>query len=125
MNHMKGSLSRVLWMLSTGMATREAGAGAAVRLADVGPSRLLQALRSTERIGQADLRELGADVAPAALEDAEDIAGREDVPGRQGMELGQDPARRLAAVHVRRLHDGPASRDRRGFGRRGSPFAGL
>ena len=79
----------------------------AVRLAGIGPSRLLQALQLTERIGQAGLRENVPDVAPAALEDAEHIRRREHLPHRQGRELGQDPARRHGRGHVRRgLHDG-------------------
>ena len=70
----------------------DAGAGAAIGLAQVGPPRLLEPLDRAGRIGQADLRELRADIAPAALEHAEDVAGRDDVPGRQGIELGQHAA---------------------------------
>ena len=55
----------------------EAGARAAVRLAEVGPARLLEPLDRAGRVGQADLGELGADVAAAALEHAEDVAGRD------------------------------------------------
>ena len=85
-----------------------AGAGAAVRLAGIGPSRLLQALQLAERIGHAGLREQVADIASAALEDAEHIRRREHLPHRQRRELGQHTARRHDGGHVRRgLHDGP------------------
>jgi hypothetical protein len=40
-------------------------------------------------------RELGADGAAAALEHPEDVAGRDDVPGRQRIELGEHAARLL------------------------------
>ena len=63
------------------------GARAAVRLADVGAPRLLEQLQLAGRIGSADLGELGADRAAAALEDAEDVAWRQDLPGRQRIEL--------------------------------------
>ena len=83
------------------------GSRPAVRLAGVGPSRLLQALQLTERIGQTGLREQVPDVAPATLEDAEHIRRREHLPHRQRREPGQDPARRHGRGHVRRgLHDG-------------------
>ena len=42
----------------------QAGAGAAVGLADVGPARFLQPLDLAGGVGQADLRELRADVRP-------------------------------------------------------------
>src|SRR5215467_12264214 len=58
------------------------GPGAAVRLAEIGTPRLFEALQLALRIGVADLGELGNDVASAALEDAEDVAGREHLPGR-------------------------------------------
>ena len=82
-------------MLRIGIDDAKAGAGAAVRLAEVGPARLLEPLDRSGRVGQADLGELGVDVAPAALEHAEDVARRDDVPGRQRVELGEHAARAL------------------------------
>ncbi len=61
----------------------QARAGTAVRLFEVGAPRLLEPLDAARRVGQADFGELRVDVAPAALEDAEDIAGRQHAPARQ------------------------------------------
>ena len=93
----------------------KAGAGAAVRLADVGPARLLEPLDAAGRVGQADLGELGVDVAAAALEHAEDVARRHDVPGRQRIELGEHAARLLRLAERRRRSatgSAPARRSR-------------
>ena len=82
----------------------QARAGAAVRLADVGPARLLDALDRAGGVGQADLGELRADVAPAALEHAEDVARRNRVPARDRIELGQRAARLGLGREFARLH---------------------
>src|SRR3546814_9155051 len=59
------------------------GAGTAVRLLEVGAAGFFEPLDAAGGIGQADFGELRVDGAPAALEDAEDVAGRHDVPARQ------------------------------------------
>ena len=49
---MCGSFRRVLVMLMTGTAMREPGARAAVRLADVGPARLVELLDRAGAFGR-------------------------------------------------------------------------
>ena len=75
----------------------DAGAGPAIGLADVGPARLLQSLQLAQRVGQADLGELGDDVAAAALEDPERVGRRHGLPGRERVERLQHAAR----LHLR------------------------
>ena len=70
-------------------------AGATVRLLEVGATRLFQPLYLASRAGQADFRELRVDGAPAALEHAEDVCGRDDVPCGQRVKLFEDAARLL------------------------------
>ena len=70
----------------------QAGAGAAIGLFEVGTAGLFQSLDDAADIWQADFRELGIDIAATALEDAENIAWRNRVPGRQGIENGQGTA---------------------------------
>ncbi len=80
----------------------QARAGAAVRLADVGPARLLDALELAVRVRQADLGEGAIDVAAAALEHAEDVGGRIILPRRQRIDLRDDA---VIVRHLRRrLH---------------------
>ena len=92
----------------------EAGGRAPVRLAEVGPARLLQPLNVAADIGQADLRKQVEDVAAAALEHPEDVARRDHLPGRQRRERGQD-----ATVAHR------VGRRRRAQQLRGHPVAGI
>jgi len=77
------------------------GTRAAVGLADVGASRLLEPLQLTRRVRVADLGELGDDVATAALEDTEDVTRRKDFPRWQRRELGHNP---VAPRHLRGRH---------------------
>ena len=95
MNQVKGSLSRVLWMLSAGIANAQPGAGAAVRLFEIGPPGFLQPLDLPGRVGNGNFRKLRIDGAPAAFEYAEHIARRDHVPGRQRIHFGDDAARHL------------------------------
>ncbi len=88
---MCGSLSRVLWMLITGTAMRDARARTAVRLPDVRPARLVQLLQEAGAVRQADFGELARDHPAAALEHAEDVGRRNRLPGRQRVELREDP----------------------------------
>ena len=72
-----------------------AGAGPAVRLADIRPARLLEDLDGAQ-VGsdRVDLRGLGEQVdddAAAALEDAEDVGGRHGLVGRHRVQ-GLDDA---------------------------------
>ena len=67
-----------------------AGTGPAIGLTEIRPARLLDPLQLAGRVRQAGLREQIADVASAALEHAEDVAGLERLPGRQRVELRQD-----------------------------------
>src|SRR5208282_695215 len=78
------------------------GAGPAIRLADVGPSRFLETLQLPLGVRIANLGELGDYVASAALEDAKDVAGRKDLPRRQRQELGHNS---VAPCHLRGRHD--------------------
>jgi hypothetical protein len=80
----------------------QAGAGAAVRLLEIGPARLLEPLDDAVGVGQADFGELVADVAPAALEHAEDVARRDHVPARQRIERRQRAARLLLGSQLAR-----------------------
>ena len=68
----------------------QAGAGAAVRLAQVGTARLFQALQLAELVRVADLGEDLAEVAAAALEHAEHVGRRYRLPGRHRRDLRQD-----------------------------------
>src|SRR3546814_11638384 len=68
----------------------------AVRLLEVGAAGFFEPLDAAGGIGQADFGELRVDGAPAALEDAEDVAGRHDVPARQRIEPCKRAALRLA-----------------------------
>jgi hypothetical protein len=74
------------------------GAWAAIGLADIWPSRLLETLQLSLRVGVADLRELGANVAATALKHTENVTGREYLPGWQRIEFGHDP---VASRHLR------------------------
>ena len=71
----------------------DAGCRPAVRLADVRAARLLQSLQLAEGVRQADLRELGDDVAPAPFKHAEDVGGGQNLPRRHGVQLGKCAAR--------------------------------
>ena len=77
----------------------QAGAGAAVRLLEVGTARLFQTLDDADAVGQADFREGRVDVSAAALEHAEDVARRNNVPGRQRIHDRQRAARLLGFGH--------------------------
>ena len=94
-----------------------ARARAAVRLAEVGPARLLDPLQLAGRVRQAGLREQVRDVAAAALEHAEDVAGLERFPGRQRIELRQDARDRRCVDQVIRESSGPSARPPRRRGR--------
>src|SRR3546814_10022883 len=56
---------------------------AAIGLLEVGPPRLLQPLDRAGGIGQADFGQLRADIAPAPLEHAEEVAGRDNLTWRE------------------------------------------
>jgi hypothetical protein len=72
----------------------------AIRLTEIGPPRLLDPLQLAVRVRQASLGEEIRDVAPAALEHAEDVAGLERLPIRQRIDLRHDARDR------RRVHEG-------------------
>ena len=61
------------------------------RLADVRSAGLVEFLQRAGDVRQADLRELRLDDAPAALEHAEDVRGRQRFPRGQRKQLGDDP----------------------------------
>src|SRR6185369_13808504 len=67
-----------------------ARARSAVGLTEVRPARLFDSLQLTVRVRQTSLWEQVRDVAAAALEHAEDVAGLERLPRRQRIELRQD-----------------------------------
>ncbi len=85
----------------------DAGAWPAIGLLEIGPPRLLEPLDLPQRIGQADLGEIGVHIAPAAFEHAEDVAWRNDVPARQRIERRKRATRRLL---VGQLAGRPAGR---------------
>ncbi len=62
------------------------GSRAAVRLPEIGSAGFLQSLDLAELVGNAGLGEQVGDVAPAALEHAEHVGRRDDLPGRQRVE---------------------------------------
>ena len=73
----------------------QAGAGATVRLADVGATGFVEQLDAPRRVGQADFGEHRIDHTPAALEHAEHIAWGNDGPTGQRIHARQRPARLL------------------------------
>lgn len=87
----------------------QASARATARLLEIGTARFLQPLDRPGRIGQADLGELRLDIAPAALEHAEHVTGRDHMPGRQRVQLRQRAARFFSvgqlAGRIARRHD--------------------
>jgi len=70
----------------------QAGAGTAIGLLEIGATGLFQPLDDAADVGQANLGELGIDIAAAALEHTENIARRHRVPGRQGVKDRQRAA---------------------------------
>ena len=77
----------------------QAGSGTAVGLFQVRTTGLFQPLDDAADIGQSDFRELSVDIAATALEYAENIAWRNRMPGRQGIEDWQGPAILLRIGH--------------------------
>ena len=77
----------------------QAGAGSTRRLTDVRTAGLFQPLDLAGRAGQADLGELGGDVAPAAFEHPEDVAGRGHLPCRDRIQHRQGTATGLVERH--------------------------
>jgi hypothetical protein len=71
-------------------------------LPQIGPARLVELLQFAGRVRIADLGELRVDRPPAALEDAEHVAGRHGLPRRQRHQLWLD-AMPPARFRVRRL----------------------
>jgi hypothetical protein len=79
-----------------------ASARATVRLPQVRPARLVEALQEAQHVGQADLGEGGVDDPAAALEDPEHVGRRHGLPGRQWVQGRQHAARgerRIAGIH--------------------------
>jgi len=70
----------------------------AVRLPQIGPSRLVELLDFAGRVGVADLREDRVDDPSAALEHAEDVARRDGLPRRQRDEFCSQP---MSPGHLR------------------------
>ncbi len=83
-----------------------AGARAAIRLADVGAPRLVELLQVVGDVRQPDLRKLRRDHAAAALEHAEDVGGRNRLPGGQRIEARQDALVRHERRRRDRIDDG-------------------
>ena len=74
--------------VENGDSDAQACSGTTVGLLKVGPPGLFEPFDLSRRIRQPDFGELRADVASAALEDAEDVGWGNDLPCGQRVEYG-------------------------------------